>query len=172
MKKLLLVASILALCLSLVLGVKAHPGRTDGNGGHTNRSTGEYHYHHGYSAHDHYDMDGDGDMDCPYEFKDKTDHSSGGGGGVGSGNNSDNYEDKENAVSIPQKPNTVTFFDVLKAMGSYLFLAIGIFFSSSYLLSFIFLPFLGDGKGCSVSLIAGGVITIIAYAWLIVASLT
>ena len=50
----------------------AHPGRTDGNGGHTDHSTGDYHYHHGYPAHDHYDMDGDGDLDCPYTFKDNT----------------------------------------------------------------------------------------------------
>ena len=30
--------------------VFAHPGRTDSNGGHYNRSTGEYHYHDGLSA--------------------------------------------------------------------------------------------------------------------------
>lgn len=50
----------------------AHPGRTDGNGGHYNRSTGNYHYHHGYTAHDHYDMNGDGTEDCPYNFVDNT----------------------------------------------------------------------------------------------------
>lgn len=67
-----------AVCLIslLVVTVFAHPGRTDGKGGHTDHSTGEYHYHHGYSAHDHYDMDGDGVVDCPYDFDDKTDHSS------------------------------------------------------------------------------------------------
>ena len=47
----------------------AHPGKTDGNGGHTNHSTGEYHYHHGYEAHQH--INGT----CPFSFKDKTDHS-------------------------------------------------------------------------------------------------
>lgn len=52
----------------------AHPGKTDGNGGHYDRSNGEYHYHHGYSAHDHYDMDGDGEVDCPFDFEDKTEH--------------------------------------------------------------------------------------------------
>ena len=31
----------------------SHPGGTDGNGGHSNHSTGEYHYHHGYSADQH-----------------------------------------------------------------------------------------------------------------------
>jgi hypothetical protein len=60
----------------MLLVAYAHPGRTDGSGGHYNRSTGEYHYHHGYSAHDHYDMDKDGDVDCPYDFNDKTDHRS------------------------------------------------------------------------------------------------
>ena len=49
--------------------VFAHPGRTDGAGGHTNHSTGDYHYHHGYEAHRHYDIDGDGIVDCPYDFK-------------------------------------------------------------------------------------------------------
>jgi hypothetical protein len=51
----------------------AHPGGTDGSGGHWNHSTGDYHYHHGYSAHSHRDMDGDGSADCPYDFKDATD---------------------------------------------------------------------------------------------------
>ena len=63
-----------ALCLSLPVVAFAHSGKTDSDGGHYDRSTGEYHYHHGYSAHQHHDMDGDGDLDCPYEFEDKTDH--------------------------------------------------------------------------------------------------
>lgn len=50
----------------------AHPGRTDGSGGHINHSTGEYHYHHGYSEHQHYDTDGDGVADCPFGFKTNT----------------------------------------------------------------------------------------------------
>ena len=77
MKKLFFIISTLALLTSMALVVNAHPGRTDGNGGHTDHSTGEYHYHHGYSAHDHYDMDGDGDLDCPYDFKDNTSRSPG-----------------------------------------------------------------------------------------------
>ena len=48
----------------------AHPGRTDGNGGHYNRSTGEYHYHHGYPAHDHENGI------CPYAYNDKTNSNS------------------------------------------------------------------------------------------------
>ena len=64
----------LLLCVVCFIPVaaSAHSGRTDGSGGHWNRSTGVYHYHHGYSAHDHYDMDGDGKKDCPYEFQNKT----------------------------------------------------------------------------------------------------
>ncbi len=82
MKRAIAIISILVTLTATVayttLAVNAHPGRTDGNGGHTNHSTGEYHYHHGYSAHDHYDMDGDGVVDCPYEFDDRTNHWSNG----------------------------------------------------------------------------------------------
>ena len=48
----------------------AHSGRTDGKGGHYNRSTGEYHYHHGYPAHDHENGI------CPYSYNSKTNSSS------------------------------------------------------------------------------------------------
>lgn len=71
-----LLAFLLAFLLLLSPTVLAHSGKTDANGGHYDRSTGEYHYHHGYQAHQHYDMDGDGVADCPYDFDDKTDHSS------------------------------------------------------------------------------------------------
>lgn len=71
-----LLAFLLAFLLLLSPTVLAHRGKTDANGGHYDRSTGEYHYHHGYPAHQHYDMDGDGIIDCPYDFDDKTDHSS------------------------------------------------------------------------------------------------
>ena len=69
--------SLLFALYFLITPVFSHPGRTDSNGGHYDRSTGEYHYHHGHSAHQHYDMDGDGILDCPYNFKDTTNHSSG-----------------------------------------------------------------------------------------------
>ena len=164
--------SVFTMFALLVLCVNAHPGRTDGNGGHYNRSTGEYHYHHGYSAHDHYDMDGDGDLDCPYNFKDKTNHSSGSGGSSESSNRSPKSVTKENNVSTAQKSNTVTIWDVLKAMLEWLLPSIVIFVSSSYFLSFIFFIFLGKEKGCSVSLISGGIISIIAYVWLVIARLT
>lgn len=71
-----LLAFLLAFLLLLSPTVLAHSGKTDANGGHYDRSTGEYHYHHGYPAHQHYDMDGDGIIDCPYDFDDQTDHSS------------------------------------------------------------------------------------------------
>ena len=45
----------------------SHSGRTDGNGGHYDRSTGEYHYHHGYPAHQHTDGT------CPYDYNDNID---------------------------------------------------------------------------------------------------
>lgn len=44
----------------------AHPGGTDANGGHYDRSTGEYHYHHGYEAHQH------PNGICPYDYNDQT----------------------------------------------------------------------------------------------------
>lgn len=67
-------AVLLFIILSAVT-VYAHPGKTDSNGGHTDRSTGEYHYHHGYPAHNHSDLDGDGVKEyCPYDHDDATDH--------------------------------------------------------------------------------------------------
>lgn len=53
MKK--MVVSILTIIIALLCcsSTIAHSGNTDGNGGHTDHSTGEYHYHHGYPAHDH-----------------------------------------------------------------------------------------------------------------------
>lgn len=63
MKGKTLSALIIALLLAVFLlpNVSAHSGRTDANGGHYNRSTGEYHYHHGYPEHQH-----PGGV-CPYE---------------------------------------------------------------------------------------------------------
>lgn len=67
------------LLLAICLPVSAHPGGTDGAGGHINSANGEYHYHHGHAAHQHYDMDGDGKKDCPYNYNDasKKNNSSG-----------------------------------------------------------------------------------------------
>lgn len=93
------------LMLFLPVTVMAHPGRTDGRGGHTNHSTGEYHYHHGYSAHQHYDMDGDGKADCPYDFKDDTDHRS---GSSNSATGKSSYiTSPTTSATEPQMPSTV-----------------------------------------------------------------
>ncbi len=58
------IALLTVFLLSTV--VFAHPGQTDADGGHYDRSTGEYHYHHGYPAHQHTGGQ------CPYEFDDRT----------------------------------------------------------------------------------------------------
>lgn len=71
MKKLrIAVALLLAAMICCVAGF-AHPGRTDANGGHWNRSTGTYHYHHGYPEHQHTNGI------CPYDFDDQTGANSG-----------------------------------------------------------------------------------------------
>lgn len=62
---------IIVLLLVLTVPAYAHPGKTDANGGHYNRSTGEYHYHHGHPEHQH--IDGF----CPYEYDDRTGQNSG-----------------------------------------------------------------------------------------------
>lgn len=76
---------ILMLGISALIcaGVLLHPGRTDSQGGHTDRSTGEYHFHHGFPAHQHEDRDGDGVAEyCPYDHVDKTGENSGSGGRI------------------------------------------------------------------------------------------
>lgn len=101
-RKLLSVILVFFIVCLLPIPVSAHRGRTDSNGGHYDRSTGEYHYHHGYPEHQHYDMDGDGDLDCPYDFNDRTDSNSGSAGSTylsaeawlaSQGENEDRYED-------------------------------------------------------------------------------
>lgn len=62
MKKPLIIVALLLLLMYTTTSF-AHSGRTDGSGGHTNHSTGEYHYHHGYPEHQH--LNGV----CPYEEK-------------------------------------------------------------------------------------------------------
>lgn len=100
MKKRLLT---LLLCLFFLCpSALAHGGKTDANGGHYDRSTGEYHYHHGYPAHQHYDMDGDGIIDCPYDFDDQTNHSSHGGSSSRS-NSGSSYDVQSTPRPSPQK---------------------------------------------------------------------
>ena len=84
MKKFISISALLVVFFSLLCPlVIAHSGRTDGKGGHYDRSTGKYHYHHGYPAHQHTDGI------CPYNYDDKTDHNSGSYFDSG-GNSSDN----------------------------------------------------------------------------------
>lgn len=94
-----LLSIILLILLLFPVSVSAHPGKTDGSGGHTDSDTDEYHYHHGYPAHDHYDIDGDGDIDCPYDFDDRTGHKS--GGNSGSNYTANNTTSKQEVISMP-----------------------------------------------------------------------
>ncbi len=61
MKKVFALVCLVLFAFSLAVVGFAHPGGTDGNGGHYVGNPGEYHYHHGYSAHQH------SDGVCPYE---------------------------------------------------------------------------------------------------------
>jgi len=70
MKKIVITIVITFICLCTPFYAFAHPGRTDANGGHNDRSNGTYHYHHGYPAHSHA-----GGV-CPYDYDDQTEHSS------------------------------------------------------------------------------------------------
>lgn len=46
--------SVGCICfILLTVSASAHPGKTDADGGHYDKSTGEYHFHHGYPAHQH-----------------------------------------------------------------------------------------------------------------------
>lgn len=132
----LIIATVLSCALLVVL---AHPGRTDGSGGHYNRSTGEYHYHHGYSAHQHYDMDGDGDRDCPYKFKDNTNHSSSTAAGNSSSSANNTQTSKVNNKDNWKKTESDDSTDVLhiiEAIVSVIVLAVCILFKLPDWISF------------------------------------
>lgn len=93
------------LALLFIVPAYAHGGRTDSQGGHYDRSTGEYHFHHGYPAHQHENGV------CPYDFDDKTGESSGASSGgtsskrptmVGGMSSSDSAKnDTSSSSSIP-----------------------------------------------------------------------
>lgn len=91
MKRKLVAFLLLLVCFCTV--ALAHSGRTDGQGGHYDHSTGEYHFHHGYPAHQH--INGE----CPYDFKDRTDHS----GGGGSSTKKDNTKFEQKVTPKPTK---------------------------------------------------------------------
>ena len=61
MKKIFAFSFSVIFIFTLAIICFAHPGGTDGSGGHYDNSAGEYHYHHGYPAHQHEDYM------CPYE---------------------------------------------------------------------------------------------------------
>lgn len=127
---------IVVLCSSLV--VSAHPGKTDGNGGHTDSETDEYHYHHGYPAHEHKDLDGDGTKDCPYDFDDKTGQNSGSSGNSSSGNsssaNSSNaHTNKTPSSNLDNPKEQIITIDVWRIALGYLCAALIV----SLLLSFL-----------------------------------
>lgn len=87
---------IIVLLLVLTVPTYAHPGKTDANGGHYNRSTGEYHYHHGYPEHQH-----PGGV-CPYAYDDRTGENSGtSSGSSGSGNSSSYSGSGSTTPSVP-----------------------------------------------------------------------
>ncbi len=88
------IVSGLLVVLLLISNGYAHPGRTDANGGHYDRSTGEYHYHHGYPAHQH-----PGGI-CPYNFDDKTGQNSSTGG-------SSSVSGTSSSSKVSQNTNTI-----------------------------------------------------------------
>lgn len=109
MKRRILSLGIALLSVFLLSTVVfAHPGQTDADGGHYDRSTGEYHYHHGYPAHQHTGGQ------CPYEFDDRTGWNSGPSGSSGnSGSSSNSHENSPSdasAIAIPSTPFLVVLF--------------------------------------------------------------
>lgn len=94
------VTALMLACLLLCTVAFAHGGSTDSKGGHTDRSTGEYHYHHGYPAHDHENGV------CPYDFDDKTGQNSGTSGGSGGVSSSKLYYKTTANVNLRSSAST------------------------------------------------------------------
>ena len=93
------------LVFLLTVAVSAHGGRTDSQGGHYDRSMGEYHFHHGYPAHQHENGV------CPYEFDDRTGEDSGGSGRGGT-NTDTTTETKRQSGGNREKENNL-FYDIV-----------------------------------------------------------
>lgn len=91
MKSFILCITILWLSVTNIVPI--HSGRTDGNGGHYNHSTGEYHYHHGYPAHQHRYGE------CPYKS--------------GSNNTTKNNNSNNNSASSNSSKNDKGFLNSL-----------------------------------------------------------
>lgn len=104
-RSLVLVPLLALVCLSVVF---AHPGKTDADGGHYNRSTGEYHFHHGYPEHQH------PNGECPYDFDDQT--------GINSGSpstgSSSNLPPVQRSYSSEKSANTSSESDVMATLVS------------------------------------------------------
>ena len=62
MKKIICLMFVALIVSFSLITAFAHGGRTDDNGGHYDRDTGEYHYHHGHPAHQH------ANGECPYDY--------------------------------------------------------------------------------------------------------
>ena len=97
------------LCLSffLLFGIVifAHPGNTDGSGGHSDNSSGEYHYHHGYPAHQHTGGE------CPYDFDDRTGYNS---GSSSSSNNAVTQSALEKELSKIEENKKSDIFEIIE----------------------------------------------------------
>lgn len=104
-RSLVLVPLLALACLSVVF---AHPGKTDADGGHYNRSTGEYHYHHGYPEHQH------PNGECPYDFDDQTGINS----GSSSTGSSSNLPPVRRSYSSEKSANTSSESDVMATLVS------------------------------------------------------
>lgn len=103
----------IVFCASLSVIAFAHSGGTDSSGGHTDKSTGEYHYHHGYPAHKHTDLNGDGILDCPYEFDDKSGSSGTGGTSTSTNPTKPSTKPTEEKIVSKETSKEKTFEDYL-----------------------------------------------------------
>ena len=117
---------IFVLLLSLVVlffvfsnSVTAHSGKTDSNGGHTDRSTGKYHYHHGYPAHQHTNGY------CPYEDDEPL----------------NSYSENETIQSGKAEKNKPSTMEIIKAVFYTILLTIILIFIFPLVFSFAKLPF-------------------------------
>ena len=133
MNRIIIFTLLFLILLSSV--ISAHPGRTDGSGGH-NGPDG-YHYHHGHPAHDHTDLDGDGELDCPYGYKDNTKNNS------GSGNNNNNNNSADSKTEPTQLSPLVIYLIVFVSCAVIL-ITIRIIFRKSEKVETAFLHIVGQ----------------------------
>lgn len=99
MSKRVVVFVLLLLMPYVIITSYAHAGDTDGNGGHYNRTTGEYHYHHGYPAHSH------ACGKCPYDYDDQTGKNSGSSSNSSSTTSGGGYTAARSAVKREELVN-------------------------------------------------------------------